>query len=137
MRLKKRRLIGALFYRSSGKAHSVRSGSVRLVYRLAERNLTGTESPLQVGFAVGKIVGNAVQRNRMKRIARETWRLNQSRIPLEDIPLDKVLTVMLIYRPSHPPGSESGLRSDVALGMQRLAEKMKTELLPGGEKTEP
>ena len=136
MRLKKRRLIGALFDRSSGQTNSVRSGSVRLVYRLAERHLTGTESPVQVGFAVGKIVGNAAQRNRMKRIARETWRLNRSLIPDETIPADQVLTVMLVYRPSHPPGSESTLRSDVELSMERLAAKLMTEL-PRREQTEP
>lgn len=137
MRLKKRRLIGALFDRSSGQTYSIRSGSVRLVYRFAERHVTGTTSPVQVGFSVGKSVGNAVLRNRMKRIARETWRLNRTLIPEEHISTDLTLTVMLIYRPAHPPGSESGLRSDTLTGIERLAATLKTELLPGREQTEP
>ena len=42
--------------------------------------LAPTDSDFKVGFAAGKKLGNAVTRNRIKRILREAFRLNQHRI---------------------------------------------------------
>lgn len=45
----------------------------------------------RVGFAAGRKLGNAVTRNRVKRLMRECYRLNQQKI-------DKRYTILLVGR---------------------------------------
>lgn len=42
--------------------------------------MTVKETQTKVGFAAGKRLGNAVVRNRVKRLLRETYRMNQHRL---------------------------------------------------------
>ena len=73
-RLKRRRLIRALFDRDRDDVQFVASGSLRALYRLAQPSEVGAATTIQVGVFVGRRVGGAVQRNRMRRRIREAYR---------------------------------------------------------------
>ena len=60
----------------------------QLCYNLGEKQFTKLfvifakkASHMKVGMAVSKKIGNAVARNRVKRVLREFFRLNQEKIP--------------------------------------------------------
>ena len=57
--------------------HNIRAGNALLVLYMAENDL---DYP-RLGISVGKSCGGAVQRNRLKRLLREAWRLCQQQIP--------------------------------------------------------
>ena len=58
------------------------------VFYWQRQNLTETGAGLRVGFTVGRALGGAVQRNRMKRRLREAVRLTR---PATEIPADVVI----------------------------------------------
>lgn len=58
------------------KGKSFADSKLVLYYIVKDRNL-----PFRVGLSVGKKIGKAVVRNRIKRLMREVVRLNQSHIP--------------------------------------------------------
>lgn len=97
MRLKRRRLIAPLFTRSGAETHSVAVGCVRLLYRCVNRTETGMDTPIQVGFAPGRCK-NAVQRNRLKRQMRETWRTHQHLLSNHTLDASRTLTIMVVVR---------------------------------------
>ncbi len=99
MRLKRRRLIIPLFERSGSSTRSLTVGRIRILYRFVFRSLTGTDSPIQVGFAPSRC-RNAVQRNQHKRQIRETWRRHQHLIQCHSFPPTKTLTMMVVARGS-------------------------------------
>ena len=98
-RLKRKRLIRALFDRSRSDVETVSAGSIRIVYRLIGQEEAPFSVPLQIGFTTGRTVRRAVDRNRIKRYMREAFRLNQH--PVLDT-LSKqdgqMLTMMVIFR---------------------------------------
>ena len=124
-RLKRRRLIQPLFNRQEEGVHSLVSGSIRIQYRFVTRVATGGEAPLQVGFAVGKSSGNAVARNRLKRIMREVYRMNQH--VLVDLFSERtdVLTMMIVFRGN--PAAEKALREDLEGALRRLTSRFTDE----------
>lgn len=70
-RLRKNKSFQAVY--KDGKSHANR---LLVLYMLPNN------SPCKkIGFAAGKRLGNAVTRNRVKRMMREAFRLNQSRLP--------------------------------------------------------
>jgi len=90
--LKRKSLIEPLFDRTDQSTHSVASGSVRVLYRLVDESIS--ETTYQIGVAVGRSAGSAVKRNRVKRIIRETVRLNQHLIP----ETEQLFTAMVLFR---------------------------------------
>lgn len=97
-RLKRRRLIRSLFDRSRKDVGTVAAGCVRLVYRVAPRAEVGTDVPLQIGFTPGRGARRAVDRNRIKRLLREVYRVHQHGLIDLFSCRDDALVVMVLFR---------------------------------------
>lgn len=97
-RLKKWQLIRPLFDRTRRDVSSVAHGCIRIVYRIVSRADHGLEVPVQVGFSSGRSVRSAVERNRVKRRLRETYRLNQSSLRDRFNRTDQAITLMILFR---------------------------------------
>ncbi len=97
--LKRRRLIRPLFDQRRQDVYTLTAGSIRILARLVPREETGRDAPIQVGFAAGRRARNAVERNYIRRLLRETFRRNHQHELLnlfEDRP--GTLTVMILFR---------------------------------------
>jgi ribonuclease P protein component len=122
LRLKKQSLIRPLFDRKRNDVGSVATGSIRLIYRTLDRSEAGVYVPIQVGFAPGR-AETAVRRNRIKRILREVYRVNQqSLIDLfSDTPL--LLTLMVLFR-GRTDSPEEDIRRDLPNALHELARRL-------------
>ena len=88
-RLKSRKQIDELF----AKAQKFSSGSFRVLYLVTEN-----KTPLSFGVAVSnKNFKKAVDRNRIKRLTREAWRLQKNELKNELIARSSSLNLFLIY----------------------------------------
>lgn len=119
-RLKHKRLIEPLFDRHDPDSRSVRSGSIRIVYRFV--GTEDIEAPFQVGVAVGRSRGHAPRRNRIKRIIRESLRHDQPRLEAISASAGKPLTAMVLFQGRDE--DSASIRSDLDAALVRLEERV-------------
>jgi len=126
-RIKKRNEISRVF--NSGKRIYTNSRNLKAIFCFGEDD-SGT---IKIVPAVHKKAGNAVWRNRVKRLLRESYRLNKN--ILTDIIEERTLLLMLspnsINKKKHPHLILSDLQDDVI----ELLNKIKTQILTERNKT--
>ncbi len=100
------------------------------MYRVAPRSDSGENVPLQIGFAIGRGVRKAFARNRIKRLLREAFRLNQH-ILTDSLPksADDILTLMVIFR-GNPEGAARQIPRHMPTLLERLAAKIQEGSTP-------
>lgn len=124
-RLKRRRLIRALFDRSRADVHTLAQGCIRLVYRVASPAEAGAQVPVQVGFVPGRGHASAVARNRIKRMLRETYRTHQQPLLAACAAAPGTLTLMVLFRGT-PAQAARCIRRDLPALLDRLAAARQT-----------
>ncbi|MFQ5572091.1 MAG: ribonuclease P protein component [Rhodothermales bacterium] len=125
-RLKRRRLIRPLFDRSRTDTGTVAVGCIRLLYRTVPREETGYDVPWQIGFAPGR-TPRAVQRNRIRRLLREVYRVHQHILVDLFLHRDETLTVMVLYR-GRPEAASPRIMQDLPRALTRLADRFSSGL---------
>lgn len=118
-RLKRRRLIRILFDRDHPDVQSLSAGSVRAVYRFADSEEVGVPASIQVGIFVGRRVGGAVRRNRIRRQMREAYRRRQPDLFTGLTGRSDTLTLGLVFRADAEVGWQDLVR-DVDSIVERL-----------------
>ena len=131
-RLKRRRLIRSLFDRRRDDVGTEAVGCVRLLFRLVEPEDVGYDVPLQVGFAPGRRVESGVERNRIRRLLREVYRVHQHTLVDLFVRRPDVLIVMILFR-GDPAQADDGIERDLPRAMERVAGRFERELSNGGE----
>ena len=119
-RLKSRKQIQQLF--DTGK--SIVVGPFRVYYLVSEM-LNPQQSMLNVQFGIGVSAKNfkrAVDRNRIKRLTREAWRLQKNDLKEKLRAGGKQLNVFFIYTGKELPGFTT-VKDKVAVALKRLADK--------------
>ena len=107
-KLKSKKSIDKLF--KEGK--SVSQNGFTLVYLL---NPLSTFYPAQVGFTVPKkFFKHAVDRNRVKRLMREAYRLNKITLYEKLVGAQQQMALMFVYKGKELPGHEAVTKSVVA-----------------------
>lgn len=103
------------------------AGGIRLLYRVVPRSEAGADVPVQVGVVVSRRVARrAVQRNRIKRLLREAYRLHQQEWMGLFLRPEETLTVMILYR-SRPDAAERVAREDLPRAMRKLVEDLRPD----------
>jgi ribonuclease P protein component len=91
-RVKKKRDFEKIY--SSAKVLFSSDHFIKMHFLFVESNVSG----VKIAAAVSKKAGNAVWRNRVKRLIKETYRLNKN--PLLEKVLDKKIQLLLIFSPN-------------------------------------
>ncbi|WP_263784320.1 ribonuclease P protein component [Salinibacter grassmerensis] len=119
-RLKRRRLIRSLFDRNRDDVQTVAVGCVRLLYRVVDREALGHDVPLQVGFAPGSRAESGVERNRIRRLLREVYRVHQYTLVDPFVCCPEALIVMILFRGA-PEQADDCIGRDLPPALQRAA----------------
>ena len=122
-RLKRRRLIRSLFDRSRGDVGTVAVGCVRLLFRVVDREETGHDTPIQIGFAPGRRVESGVERNRVRRLLREVYRVHQHTLVDLFVRRPHTLLVMILFR-GDPAQADECIEDDLPAAMQQAANRL-------------
>jgi ribonuclease P protein component len=120
-RLKSRKQIEKLF--AEGKNFAV---SLFRVYYLVNEMLNIQYSMFNVQFGVGVSAKNfkkAVDRNRIKRLTREAWRLQKNELSEKIKTTQKQLNVFFIYTGKELPDFTT-VKDKVAIALKKLADKI-------------
>jgi len=122
-RLKRQRLLRALFDRTRDDVQVAHAGALVVRYRMVPAAETDFESPLQVGFATGRHLRTKPARNRIKRVMRETFRHHQH--ALLDLFADRLemLTLMVLYR-----GRRAGAEAAITRDLPRLLAQIEHDI---------
>ena len=120
-RLKSRKQIEQLF----DKGKSIAITPFR-VYFLINKTLNAQRSMFNVQFGVGVSAKNfkkAVDRNRIKRLTREAWRLQKNEISKKAKETQRQLNVFFIYTGRELPDFTT-VKDKVAIALKKLADKI-------------
>ena len=120
-RLKSRKQIDQLF----AKGKSIAITPFR-VYFLINEMLNAQRSMFSVQFGVGVSAKNfkkAVDRNRIKRLTREAWRLQKNDLSEKIKTTQKQLNVFFIYTGKELPDFTT-VKEKVAIALKKLADKI-------------
>ena len=120
-RLKSRKQIEQLF--SNGKKFVV--APFRIFYQVDSKWSTGKEkNALQFGIGVSaKNFKKAVDRNKIKRLTREAWRLQKNNLKKKLISAELQLNVFFVYTARNVPAFDD-IKGKVALVLEKLFEKI-------------
>ena len=125
-RLKRRRLIRSLFDRDRDDVETVAVGCVRLLLRVVEREATGHDTPIQVGFAPGRRVESGVERNRVRRLLREVYRVHQYTLVDPFVCTPHALIVMILFR-GDPARADDGIERDLPRAIEQVAARVEQD----------
>ena len=99
---------------------TVAVGCVRLLYRVVNRDALGHDVPLQVGFAPGPRAESGVQRNRIRRLLREVYRVHQYTLVDLFVCRPDALIIMMLFR-GGPEQAEDCIKRDLTRAMRQVA----------------
>ncbi len=126
-RLRRQRLIRPLFDRQRTDVGTLSQGCIRLLYRIVSRQEVGANVPVQVGFAAGRQARKAVERNRIRRLLRETYRLHQQPLLALFHARPDTLTLMILYR-AQPQEARERISRDLPEALRRLVMQLQETL---------
>jgi ribonuclease P protein component len=119
-RLKSRKQIEKLF--AEGRSFVVNPFRVHFIVN-GQSSMVNENNPLQFGIGISsKNFKKAVDRNRIKRLTREAWRLQKNELKERLKRINKQLNVFFIYTGKELPDFAT-VKDKVAVALKKLADK--------------